>query len=144
MRSLRIFWIWLGKLLIFYVKTWYLPLDFFPCGKMFFKFFLFWNSSIHINDHRIMKIEICTLSEFSEFDLEKTFFFQILKKKKIVLKSFLRLKKPIFFLVLSVRTGQDLNFFQIWNFFFEVGIYMVTAFNSKRCPKYGISNFSRM
>ena len=91
-----------------------------------------------------MKIEICTLSEFSEFDLEKTFFFQILKKKKIVLKSFLRLKKPIFFLVLSVRTGQDLNFFQIWNFFFEVGIYMMTAFNFKRCPKYGISNFSRM
>ena len=92
-----------------------------------------------------MKIEICTLSEFSEFDLEKTFFFQILKKKKIVLKSFLRLKKPIFFLVLSVRTGQDLEFFSnLEFFFFEVGIYMVTAFNSKRCPKYGISNFSRM
>ena len=64
-----------------------------------------------------MKIEICTLSEFSEFDLEKTFFFQILKKK-IVLKSCLRLKKPTFFSSVKCQDGSGLGIFFKFGIFF--------------------------
>merc|ERR1712121_269395 len=65
-------------LMIFYVKTWFLPLFFFFMWQHFFFFFL--SCSKHFKDHITMKIELCTLSEFFEFDLEKKN--QILKKKK--------------------------------------------------------------
>ena len=79
-----------------------------------------------------MKIEICALSEFSEFDLEKTFFFQILKKK-IVLKSFFKTKEAnFFFSSVKCQDGSGLRIILKFGiFFFEVGIYMVTAFNSQ-------------
>ena len=75
-----------------------------------------------------MKIEFCVLSEFSEFDLEKTFFFQILKKKncfkiffkakealqKILKQYFLssKFEKNCFFLVKFRKFGvnAELNF----------------------------------
>merc|ERR1712121_624579 len=92
----------------FLCKNMVFTLVFFSCGKFFLKFFFFLSCSKHFKDHITMKIELCALSEFFEFDLEKKKN-QILKKKKKTLKiSFRAKKRQKYFL--SVRC-QDFDFF---------------------------------